>query len=250
MFADQQQLTHWEPQQWAVADDWRGTVTGFFQSTVGSRLGDFLAERIRDGAVVYPRQPLRALELTPCASVRVLIVGQDPYHGPGQADGLAFSAATGVKCPPSLRNIHAEIGVERRSWPTLAGDVPSAVTPVHGDLTDWAHQGVLLLNATLSVEQGSPGSHANKGWEVLTDVIIKQLLEGDQPLVCMLWGLQAQKKCALLERGAGRSRLLVLKANHPSPLSARRPPTPFLGCGHFAAANVFLRQHGSPAIRW
>lgn len=248
MFADQQRLARWEPAQWPVADDWRGAVTTFFTGPAGSRLGRLMHDRLGAGATMYPSAPLRALQLTACAGVQVLILGQDPYHAPGQANGLAFSVTPGIRVPPSLRNIYAEVDRERRLQPELFGDI--AATLRNGDLSGWAHQGVLLLNAALSVEDGCPGSHTNIGWEVLTDEIVKQILALDRPVVCMLWGLQAQKKCALITRRPNRSPLLVLQANHPSPLSARRAPTPFLGCGHFAKANEFLRHHGAPGVNW
>ena len=248
MFGHQQQLTRWEPGRWHVADDWQSCVAAFFGGPEGAALGRLVAGRIDAGAVVYPPQPLRALQLTPCASVQVLILGQDPYHGAGQADGLAFSVAPGVRVPPSLRNIHAELDRGRVLRPELASVVTAPRRS--SDLTGWARQGVLLLNTVLSVEDGRPGSHANFGWEALTDEIIKQLLDQRRPLVCMLWGAQAQRKRSLLARRDRQSALLVLEANHPSPLSARRPPLPFLGCGHFETANSFLRGHGAPGIQW
>ena len=248
MLGQQQQLTRWEPAGWPVADDWRPCVTAFFDGPSGVALGRFMADRIKDGAIIYPPQPLRALQLTPRSGVQVLILGQDPYHGAGQANGLAFSVAVGVRVPPSLRNIHAEVdrGHVMRPEPPSTACVP----PRNGDLAAWAHQGVLLLNTALTVEDGRPGSHSNVGWEVLTDEIIKLLLNCDSPLVCMLWGAHAQRKRGLMAHRVGKAPLLVLQANHPSPLSARRAPVPFLGCGHFDAANSFLRAHGAPGIRW
>ncbi len=248
MFGQQQQLTRWEPSGWPVADDWHHCVTAFFGGPSGAALGRFMAGRIDNGAVIFPPQPLRALQLTPCSGVQVLILGQDPYHGAGQANGLAFSVAAGVRVPPSLRNIYAEVDrghVVRPEWTGTA-----SASPRNGDLVAWARQGVLLLNTALTVEDGQPGSHTNVGWEVLTDEIIEQLLNFDRPLVCMLWGAHAQRKRGLMARRAGNAPLLVLQANHPSPLSARRPPVPFLGCGHFEAANDFLRAHGVPGIQW
>ena len=248
MFADQQRLTRWQPSHWPVADDWRDCVAAFLAGPAGVRLGRLMQDRIDAGAMVYPSMPLRALQLTPCARVQVLILGQDPYHGPGQANGLAFSVAPGIAVPPSLRNIYAEIDREYRPGSENAGEI--AKPPRNGDLAGWASQGVLLLNSVLSVEDGCPGSHSKFGWEALTDEIIKQILHRDRPVVCMLWGLLAQRKRTLIDRHCCRSSVLLLQANHPSPLSARRAPTPFLGCGHFASANQFLRQHGAAGIDW
>ena len=248
MFADQQRLTRWQPSDWPVADDWHDCVAAFFSGPAGERLGRLMQDRIDAGAVVYPSMPLRALQLTPCSGVQVVILGQDPYHGPGQANGMAFSVAPGIAVPPSLRNMYAEIDREYRPGSATAREL--ARPPRNGDLSGWATQGVLLLNSVLSVEEGCPGSHAKFGWEVLTDEIIKQILNQDRPVVCMLWGLQAQRKSVLIDNHSRRSPVLLLQANHPSPLSARRAPTPFLGCGHFARANQFLRQHGAAGINW
>lgn len=215
----------------------------FWVSPPGLALGAFVAQRLASGAVIYPDQPLRALELTPLTGVRVVIVGQDPYHGPDQAHGLAFSVQAGQRVPPSLRNIFNEI--ERNSLPGLksGGLTPG---PRGGALESWARQGVLLLNTCLTVESGAPGSHAKQGWEALTDEIIAAVADSETPTVFMLWGAHAQAKQALV--GSGRH--LVLTANHPSPLSARRPPRPFVGCGHFSAANAWLEQHGRGAVLW
>jgi uracil-DNA glycosylase len=160
-----------------------------------------------------------------------VILGQDPYHGRGQAEGLAFSVASGVKIPPSLRNIYKErlrdVGI------------PSSQD---GSLISWARQGVLLLNTTLTVEDGQPASHAKRGWEQLTDSLISTCAEQSRPIVFMLWGGHAQAKQALIAAHNTDQRHLVLMANHPSPLSALRPPQPFIGCGHFSAARQHLRQ--------
>lgn len=250
MFSDEQRLARWAPSQWPVAASWRACVDGFFSSAAGVELGRLVAERIDAGAVVFPPAPLRALELTPSSQVQVVVLGQDPYHGPGQANGLAFSVAPGVKVPPSLRNMYLELDDERRFWPPGAGDMPAPMAGRNGDLTNWARQGVLLLNAALSVEEGRPGSHAGVGWEVLTDEIIQETIRFDRPLVCMLWGAQAQRKGDLIVQSRRHAPLLLLRANHPSPLSARRPPAPFMGCGHFVAANRFLRENGASGIDW
>lgn len=242
-------LTQWNPPAWTVASDWQALVDQFFTGAAGMRLGAFVQSRLAAEAVVYPPQPLRALTQTPKASVKVVILGQDPYHGPGQAHGLAFSVGPGVRLPPSLGNVRAEIARER-----LAGEL--AVAAEHdpatrsGDLTRWARQGVLLLNTCLTVEQGQAGSHSQQGWEVLTDLLIQAVNQKTGPLVFMLWGAHAQAgrpKPGTEPKGAPRLHLL---ANHPSPLSARRKPVPFIGCGHFARANDFLIRHGAAPVDW
>jgi uracil-DNA glycosylase len=241
-------LTEWAPERWPVSDDWRPVLDSFLASATGQQLGCFLRERLASGATVYPPQPLRALALTPLAQVEVVILGQDPYHGPGQAEGLAFSVAPGVKLPPSLRNIFKEIARD----PGCGSGTVSA--PAGGSLVCWAQQGVLLLNACLTVEDGRPGSHAQRGWEVLTDAIVMAIASRKNPVVFMLWGAHAQTKQRIIEAAGasaeGAALHLLLTANHPSPLSALRPPKPFLGCGHFGLANDFLRQHGCQPIRW
>jgi len=232
-------LERWTPEAWPVAQDWRPVVDAFFASTVGLRLGSFVRERLAAGAVIYPPRPLRALELTPLASVRAVILGQDPYHGPGQAEGLAFSVRPGVKLPPSLRNIFKELRCR-----------PDEAPPATGSLVEWARRGVLLLNASLTVEDGQPGSHAKKGWEVLTDALLAEVASHASPCVYMLWGAHAQAKAGLVGQTAaahGRE-VLILQSNHPSPLSASRPPVPFLGCGHFAQAREWLAARGHPGV--
>ena len=201
-------------------------------SSVGQHLLAYLAQRQTAGAVIYPPDPLRALRLTPLASTRVVILGQDPYHGPGQAEGLAFSVPVGITPPPSLRNIFKEL---RRDL-----GVPP---PAHGHLGAWAQRGVLLLNTSLTVEDGAPASHAKKGWEPLTDALIEAAAHDENPKVFMLWGAHAQAKAGLIE-AAGASRHLLLQANHPSPLSATRGATPFIGCGHFSKASAWLAERG------
>jgi len=217
--------------------DWRPLAERFVASPPGVALETFLAGRPAAGATIYPPRPLRALELTPLARVRVVILGQDPYHGAGQAHGLAFSVPDGVRPPPSLRNIFLEL--HRDLGCAIAGS---------GNLERWARQGVLLLNAVLTVEAGEPGSHAGRGWEAFTDSVIDVLAQDQQPKVFLLWGAQAQAKRELIA-GAVRGHL-TLAANHPSPLSARRPPLPFLGCAHFSQANAFLAARGRGAIPW
>ena len=258
-------LLRWEPERWAVSPDWQPVISRFLGSEPALRLGRFVQGRLAQGATVYPPQPFRALELTPLERVKVVILGQDPYHGPGQAHGLAFSVAPGVRLPPSLRNILKEIardsdecgsdGAARQPAPF------KAKIPVNGSLEAWALQGVLLLNTCLTVEQGQPASHARQGWEALTDGIIQAVSASRQPVVFMLWGAHAQAKRGLLEGPAGEFNdatarawpvvpRLVLTANHPSPLSALRPPQPFIGCGHFGAANAFLVANRLEPITW
>jgi uracil-DNA glycosylase len=217
-----------------LAPGWRVPVEAFLASEDGRRLTGFLDERRSAGAVIYPPQPLTALTLTPFDAVRVVILGQDPYHGPGQAHGLAFSVPAGVRPPPSLRNIFGEVQRDLGCAP-----------PADGSLERWARQGVLLLNAVLTVEEGKPGAHARRGWEQLTSDLLRRLNEDRSPKVFMLWGAFAQAHRA----GLGELHL-VLEANHPSPLSARRPPVPFLGCCHFSRANAFLAAHGRGVIDW
>ena len=226
MAADQ--LLAANPAEWPVATGWQPLVDEFFQSAKGVALLDFLDTRLQAGACIFPPQPLRALALTPPESVRVVILGQDPYHGRGQAEGLAFSVAPGVPLPPSLRNIFKELQRD-------LGTPPPVFPQPGGSLVRWAQQGVLLLNTCLTVEEGQPASHANRGWEVLTDRIISHVSQHAQPSVFMLWGSHAQSKTPLIDA----ERHLVLRANHPSPLSALRPPVPFIGCEHFSKARAW-----------
>jgi uracil-DNA glycosylase len=212
--------------KWAVAPDWQPVVDQFFKGAEGQTLLAFLKRRISDGAVVFPQQPLRALELTPLYTVRTVILGQDPYHGRGQAEGLAFSVAPGQPLPPSLRNIFKERQRDLgEAWPAMP--VPG------GSLVAWAQQGTLLLNTCLTVEEGQASSHQGKGWESLTDSLIAHVSSGPLPIAFMLWGAEAQKKRSLIDE----NRHLVLCANHPSPLSALSGPEPFIGCGHFSRAQ-------------
>lgn len=214
------------------------------RSAAGQSLAAAVQARLAAGACIFPPAPFRALELTPLHQVRVVILGQDPYHGAGQAEGLAFSVAPGVKIPPSLRHIFKEIGLESGN-PGVSGSSPN------GSLRRWAEQGVLLLNTCLTVEEGQPASHAKLGWEVLTDGLISLVAESNKNVVFMLWGAHAQTKRALLpNQSGGASGHLVLCANHPSPLSAVRPPIPFLGCNHFKSANDFLLRHDRATIAW
>ena len=228
------QLEHADPQAWPVAAGWQAAVDGFFASATGQQLLGYLQQRLDDGAVIFPPQPLRALELTQPEAVRVVILGQDPYHGRGQAEGLAFSVAPGVRLPPSLQNIFKEIQRD------LGTPFPPFPNP-GGSLVHWARHGVLLLNTCLTVEEGQAASHSKRGWEVLTDAIIRQVAEQGRPTVFMLWGNHAQSKRVLIPSDRGH---LVLMSNHPSPLSALRPPVPFIGNGHFGQAKAFREQHG------
>jgi uracil-DNA glycosylase len=200
-------------------------------------LSDFLDAEERSGKTIYPprEQWLAALELTPLDQVRIVILGQDPYHGPGQAHGLAFSVQRGVKVPPSLVNIYKE----------LESDL-GLPRPTHGNLTHWAQQGVLLLNNALTVEAGKAGSHQKRGWEHFTDAVIAAVAAQDKPVVFMLWGSHAPKKAARIP-ALGTGRHLVLQAPHPSPLSAY---TGFFGCRHFSQANAFLEAHGRGSVDW
>jgi len=232
------QLLVADPRRWPVDAGWQATVDTFFASPQGQALLDFLRARLEAGAAIFPPQPLRALALTPPEAVRVVILGQDPYHGRGQAEGLAFSVAQGLAAPPSLRNILKELG---RSGAAAQAVFP----PAAASLLAWAGRGVLLLNTCLTVEEGQAASHAKRGWEALTDAIIRTISLGTQPVVFMLWGAHAQSKQSLVDA----SRHLVLSANHPSPLSASRPPVPFTGCGHFREAAAWLEARQRTAAR-
>ena len=230
------QLLSADPADWPVAQSWQGLVNDFFTGSTGLKLLAFLKERLAQQAVIFPPEPLRALALTPPESVRVVILGQDPYHGRDQAEGLSFSVAPGVALPPSLRNIFKEIHRD-------LGTPPPKFPVPGGSLVKWAENGVLLLNTCLTVEEGQPASHARQGWEVLTDAVIKHVSDHQQNVVFMLWGAHAQGKQDLIDA----SRHKILLANHPSPLSALRPPLPFIGCGHFSVAREWRQLHHTPA---
>ncbi|MBB3283397.1 uracil-DNA glycosylase [Mitsuaria sp. BK037] len=216
---------------WQVGDGWQPLIDAWRASADGQRIEALLKERLAAGAAIYPPDPLRALRLTPLTRATVVIVGQDPYHGPGQAEGLAFSVPAGQKLPPSLRNIFKELQRDLGQQPAMCGH-----------LGEWARCGVLLLNTSLTVEDGAAASHAKKGWESLTDALIAATARDAAPKVYLLWGAHAQAKAPLIE-AAGNGHL-VLQANHPSPLSATRGPVPFIGCGHFSAARDWLKGKG------
>lgn len=222
----------------SVHADWRSLVDGWARSAAGQATMKAVGQRVEAGAVVFPGRIFRALELTPLSETRVVILGQDPYHGAGQAEGLAFSVPPGLRLPPSLRNVCRE----------LQRDLGLRL-PVNGSLLPWAQQGVLLLNTSLTVEEGRPGSHSAIGWQALTDKIIATLAGDAAPKVFLLWGSHAQAKASLIERDGG-GRHLVLSSNHPSPLSALRPPVPFIGNGHFGAANRFLAERLRGTVKW
>ena len=197
-------------------------------------LREFLKQEKAQGKQIYPPGELifNALDSTPFDKVRVVILGQDPYHGPGQAHGLCFSVLPGVRIPPSLINIYKEINTDL-----------GVTAPAHGYLQSWAEQGVLLLNAVLSVEKGNAASHQGKGWERFTDKVISMLSEKREHLVFLLWGSYAQKKGQIIDR----DKHLVLQSPHPSPLSAHRG---FLGCKHFSQTNAYLVKTGQQPIDW
>ncbi len=243
-------LTAWQPSQWPVAPDWQGVLDRFLSSQAGGRLADFLEQRLAAGARIFPPRPFHALELTPLSQVRAVILGQDPYHGAGQAQGLAFSVAPGVKLPPSLRNILQEVARDPQLPDSSRARLRARQSAPNGSLASWARQGVLLLNTSLTVEEALPGSHGKQGWEVLTDEIVIAASNSGRPVVFMLWGAHAQAKRPLIDRHALARQHLVLAANHPSPLSATRGPVPFVGCAHFSLANAFLTSRSEAAIDW
>jgi len=217
---------------------WAQILKTFWQSHEGTELSQFLSSRLESGARIYPATPFRALELTHYNKVNVVILGQDPYHGEGQAHGLAFSVPKGVRPPPSLQNIFKELQRDP--------DIKDFVAPMSGSLEAWARAGVLLLNTTLTVEQGAPASHTGQGWESLTDQLIAGLCIQKRPIVFMLWGAHAQSKIEVIKSSPGWSEAnrLVLTSNHPSPLSALRGKTPFIGNGHFSWARNWLASKG------
>jgi uracil-DNA glycosylase len=213
---------------------WLERIGSEFDEPYMAELKRFLATERERGKRIFPERPdwFRALDLTPLEKVRVVILGQDPYHGEGQAHGLCFSVQPGVRPPPSLVNIYRELESDLGISP-----------PRHGFLEHWASQGVLLLNSVLTVEMGRAASHRERGWERFTDRIIREVNAKSDPVVFMLWGSYAQKKAGFVDP----SRHLVLNAPHPSPLSAH---SGFFGCRHFSKANAFLEAHGVAPIDW
>lgn len=216
-----------------IEKSWKKVLEDEWDKEYFARLVGFVKHRYA-GAKVFPSgsRIFAAFDSTPFDDVKVVIIGQDPYHGPGQANGLCFAVNKGIELPPSLRNIFKEIKADM-------GYAPFA----DGDLSRWAQQGVLLLNSTLTVEEGQPGSHSGKGWEVFTDAVIERLSTLKDNLVFILWGNYARLKGANIDR----SRHLILTSAHPSPLSASRG---FFGNHHFSLANQYLQQHGKSAIDW
>jgi len=217
-------LNTWE----TIIDDERSK--DYFNEVVA-----FVENERNTGKVIFPLEEhvFSAFEMTPFKDVKVVIIGQDPYHGPDQAHGLAFSVLPGVKIPPSLRNMYKE----------LQQDIDGFVVPSHGYLNVWASQGVLMLNTVLTVEQGKAHSHAKCGWEIFTDAIVEHLNEREEPIIFLLWGAHAQKK----GQAINVEKHYVLTAPHPSPLSARRG---FFGCQHFSKVNQILSEGEQPLIDW
>ena len=217
---------------------WLEALSQEFEQPYMAELKSFLLAEREAGKRIFPPGPnwFRALDLTPLDRVKVVILGQDPYHGPGQAHGLCFSVPSGVRPPPSLVNIYKE----------LESDL-GLPRPEHGFLEHWARQGVLLLNSVLTVEMGIAASHRERGWERFTDAVIRAVNVKSEPVVFMLWGSYAQKKAAFVDSVERGGRHLVLKAPHPSPLSAH---SGFLGCRHFSKANAFLESRGIEPIDW
>lgn len=218
-----------------LEESWKTALLPEFEKPYMRQLREFLVAEKRSRKVVYPQgsEIFAALNLTPLPDVRVVVIGQDPYHGPNQAHGLCFSVRPGVPRPPSLENIFQEVSSD------VGGEVPSG----HGCLIPWASQGVLLLNSVLTVVRGRAGSHQGRGWETFTDRVVEVIKDQRESVVFMLWGSYAQRKGALVDT----RRHLVLSAPHPSPLSAGRG---FFGCRHFSSANRYLQARGFDPIDW
>jgi len=215
---------------------WLHILKGEFEQPYMLKLKEFLRNEKAAGQVIYPKGSniFNAFNTTPLDDVKVVILGQDPYHGPNQAHGLSFSVQKGVDIPPSLRNIYKE----------LQTDIPGFVIPKHGDLTEWAQQGVLLLNATLTVQAANAGSHQKKGWELFTDTVIKKISDEKQGVVFILWGNYAQSKSALIDA----AKHLVIRSTHPSPLAVSRGG--FFGSRPFSKTNDYLVKQGKKPIDW
>ncbi|MFM9950111.1 MAG: uracil-DNA glycosylase [Saprospiraceae bacterium] len=216
-----------------IEPSWKAVLENEFEQPYFQAIAAFLRREKEAGKIIYPPGPLifNAFDSTPFAEVKVVILGQDPYHNPGEAMGLSFSVPRGVATPPSLKNIYKE----------LNADVDAPV-PAHGDLSSWAKQGVFLLNVMLTVEHKQAQSHQHIGWQNFTDAVIRKLSEQREHLVFMLWGNFARKKASLIDP----SRHLILEAAHPSPLAGGA----FFGCKHFSKANAYLKRHGLPAVEW
>jgi uracil-DNA glycosylase len=216
-----------------IADSWKGKLEKEFEKEYFIQLTQFVKNEYQTQTVYPPgKEIFRAFDHCPFEDVRVVIIGQDPYHGAGQANGLCFSVRNGIRQPPSLQNIFKEIHKD------LGKPIPAS-----GDLERWANQGVLLLNATLTVRAATPGSHQNKGWEIFTDAAIQAISKEKTHVVFLLWGAYAQKKGEVIDR----SKHLVLMSAHPSPFSADRG---FFGCKHFSKANEYLSSKGLKEIEW
>jgi uracil-DNA glycosylase len=216
-----------------IAPSWKSMLELEFKKPYFDELIQFVKKEYIENTVYPPgKEIFRAFDCAVFEDVKVVIIGQDPYHGPGQANGLCFSVREGVTMPPSLKNIFKEI----------QSDLGKPM-PQNGDLTRWANQGVLLLNATLTVRASSPGSHQNKGWETFTDSVIKQISDQKTHIVFLLWGAYAQKKGEIIDR----NKHLVLMSAHPSPFSADRG---FFGCKHFSKTNEYLKSKGIKEIEW
>ena len=218
-----------------LVDEWKQPLAHAFLAPYMTVLRQFLADERREGKVIFPppAEYFNALNTTPLSKVKVVILGQDPYHGPGQAHGLCFSVRKGVRPPPSLQNVFREIQMDL--------GIPPAH---HGELTHWAEQGVLLLNSVLTVQAGNAASHQGRGWEQFTDEVVKVLNDQCENLVFLLWGSYAQRKGQMIDA----DKHLVLKATHPSPMAANRGG--FFGCRHFSQANAWLEKHGLMPIDW
>jgi uracil-DNA glycosylase len=218
-----------------INETWKPQLEAEFDAPYFGQLISFLQQEKNLGKTIFPPGPqiFAAFDHTPFEETKVAILGQDPYHGTGQAHGLCFSVNKGVTVPPSLKNIYKE----------LQTDIPDFIIPNHGDLSEWAKQGVLLLNATLTVEKDKAGSHQGKGWEQFTDAVIRLLSEKKEHLVFILWGNFAKGKIPLIDS----SKHLILQAAHPSPFSAYNG---FFGCKHFSQTNAYLMEHKMKSIKW
>ncbi|HLU20663.1 MAG TPA: uracil-DNA glycosylase [Pusillimonas sp.] len=224
----------------ALPPGWRRALESERVSRAVRDIDQFLQQRLEAGATIFPAQPFRMLGEVAAEDVKVVLIGQDPYHGPGQAQGLAFSVPDDCRTPPSLRNMFAE----------LAREYPGEYRPQRNSLVRWATQGVLLMNTALTVEAHKAGSHSRCGWSVVTDAILSLVLSQPRPKVLLLWGAHAQERRVLLQGSPPAGPVHVLMSNHPSPLSASRPPRPFVGCGHFFETNRWLEEHGETGIDW